>query len=376
MARGADNSEVPDYGLWIDGSLMNDLPAAALSELFNVNFFIVSQVNPHVLPFLFKNDTLEGSDGYFSNDMIQVLLRYLGREVWTICGGLLQIWMRLLARFHALLANQFALPHFNFSILNVIEVAKNLARQNYSGNITLVPPMSANDLLQLMTNPSHERVRRRAAVARRYTWQQMERLSCSLEVEYALDRHVRRLRGEKTFLARTQRLRRLGRRRRRRRSNLDDLNRSLPHSHRMFGGNSNAFDTDGDDDGDSGDDVEENGNIPLRRASKRRASLGDAATNQGGSGGGARTQHAAQFIYASQSDLDFGSDSGDEAATARGGGGGGGGVKACGYTMHGDFHSPLSERSDSDSSSIHRDSSTHRTLDRVESWSSLSRRPV
>jgi len=32
----------------------SDLPIARLSELFNVNHFIVSQVNPHVIPFIQK----------------------------------------------------------------------------------------------------------------------------------------------------------------------------------------------------------------------------------------------------------------------------------------------------------------------------------
>jgi len=40
---------------WIDGSVDNDLPMAKLSELFNVNHFIVSQVNPHIVPFLEKS---------------------------------------------------------------------------------------------------------------------------------------------------------------------------------------------------------------------------------------------------------------------------------------------------------------------------------
>jgi TAG lipase / steryl ester hydrolase / phospholipase A2 / LPA acyltransferase len=39
---------------WIDGSVDNDLPMSKLSELFNVNHFIVSQVNPHIVPFLEK----------------------------------------------------------------------------------------------------------------------------------------------------------------------------------------------------------------------------------------------------------------------------------------------------------------------------------
>jgi TAG lipase/steryl ester hydrolase/phospholipase A2/LPA acyltransferase len=37
---------------WIDGSMRGDLPTRRLGRLFNVNHFIVSQTNPHVLPFL------------------------------------------------------------------------------------------------------------------------------------------------------------------------------------------------------------------------------------------------------------------------------------------------------------------------------------
>jgi TAG lipase/steryl ester hydrolase/phospholipase A2/LPA acyltransferase len=46
---------------WIDGSVDNDLPMAKLSELFNVNHFIVSQVNPHIVPFLEKSNSVRKS---------------------------------------------------------------------------------------------------------------------------------------------------------------------------------------------------------------------------------------------------------------------------------------------------------------------------
>lgn len=35
-----------------DGSINMDLPFKRISELFNINYIIVSQVNPHVIPFL------------------------------------------------------------------------------------------------------------------------------------------------------------------------------------------------------------------------------------------------------------------------------------------------------------------------------------
>ena len=37
---------------FVDGSVAQDLPMQRLTELFNVNTFIVSQVNPHVCPFV------------------------------------------------------------------------------------------------------------------------------------------------------------------------------------------------------------------------------------------------------------------------------------------------------------------------------------
>ena len=42
---------------FIDGSVACDLPLNRMSELCNINTFIVSQVNPHVAPFI-------NSDGY------------------------------------------------------------------------------------------------------------------------------------------------------------------------------------------------------------------------------------------------------------------------------------------------------------------------
>ena len=37
---------------WRDGSLEEDLPMRSLSEMFNVNYFLVSQTNPHIVPVL------------------------------------------------------------------------------------------------------------------------------------------------------------------------------------------------------------------------------------------------------------------------------------------------------------------------------------
>lgn len=51
---------------WRDGSLESDLPMIQLKELFNVNHFIVSQANPHILPFLRLKELVRAYGGHFA----------------------------------------------------------------------------------------------------------------------------------------------------------------------------------------------------------------------------------------------------------------------------------------------------------------------
>ena len=43
---------VPAKVLYRDGSMQNDIPLRELASQFHATHFIVSQVNPHLLPFL------------------------------------------------------------------------------------------------------------------------------------------------------------------------------------------------------------------------------------------------------------------------------------------------------------------------------------
>jgi len=37
---------------WVDGSMRSDMPRRRLMRLYNVNYFIASQVNPHIVPLM------------------------------------------------------------------------------------------------------------------------------------------------------------------------------------------------------------------------------------------------------------------------------------------------------------------------------------
>ena len=70
---------------FVDGSASSDLPMQRLAELFNVNTYIVSQVNPHVCPFV-SVDTGQVLD-------YRVQKRFL-RTVKTVVGNVIKCAIR------------------------------------------------------------------------------------------------------------------------------------------------------------------------------------------------------------------------------------------------------------------------------------------
>lgn len=66
-ARGFDGKPRPYLATrrWVDGSVSGDLPVKRLSRLYGVNHFIVSMINPIVVPFV-RDVTMDSRKGYRS----------------------------------------------------------------------------------------------------------------------------------------------------------------------------------------------------------------------------------------------------------------------------------------------------------------------
>lgn len=67
----------PDGIQWVDGSLQADIPIQLLQELFRVNYTIVSQVNPHVTPFLITQQSRANSFGLKILEMLDDMGMYI-----------------------------------------------------------------------------------------------------------------------------------------------------------------------------------------------------------------------------------------------------------------------------------------------------------
>ncbi|KAG4417150.1 hypothetical protein IFR04_009719 [Cadophora malorum] len=166
---------------WIDGSVDNDLPMTRLAEMFNVNHFIVSQVNPHVVPFLVKDDisitknaNSEGSSG--------------PGWVYTLTN---------LAKDEALHRMQVLAELGIFP--NLVTKARSVLSQKYSGDITILPEIEYKDFPRMLKNPTADFMVQACLCGERATWPKLSRIRNHCAVELELDAAVQRLRARVVF---------------------------------------------------------------------------------------------------------------------------------------------------------------------------------
>lgn len=165
---------------WIDGSVDNDLPMTRLAEMFNVNHFIVSQVNPHVVPFLVKDEESIAKDA--RSDSIGPGL------VYTLTN---------LAKDEALHRMQVLADLGIFP--NLVTKCRSVLSQKYSGDITILPAINYKDFPRILKNPTSDFMVQACLCGERATWPKLSRIRNHCAVELELDAAVQTLRARVVF---------------------------------------------------------------------------------------------------------------------------------------------------------------------------------
>lgn len=174
----------PSPQRWIDGSVDNDIPMTRLAEMFNVNHFIVSQVNPHVVPFLVKDEDAIGEE--------------VKKSTSTMAPG--PTWLNSLSH----LAKGEALHRMHiladFGIFpNILTKTVSVLSQKYSGDITIFPEISYADFPRMLSNPTQEFMRQAMLSGERATWPKLSIIKNHCAIELALDDAVQKLRARVVF---------------------------------------------------------------------------------------------------------------------------------------------------------------------------------
>jgi TAG lipase/steryl ester hydrolase/phospholipase A2/LPA acyltransferase len=164
---------------WIDGSVDNDLPMGRLSEMFNVNHFIVSQVNPHVVPFLERDDEITTPAPESARSVLSAGPGWV-RTVANLAKG------EALHRMHVL-AELGVLPTTMSKLRSVLS-------QRYSGDITILPEVSLTQFPRVLSNPTTDFMSRAMLSGETATWPKLSQVRNHCAIELALDVSVQKVR--------------------------------------------------------------------------------------------------------------------------------------------------------------------------------------
>ncbi|KAL5342803.1 acyl transferase/acyl hydrolase/lysophospholipase [Aspergillus crustosus] len=160
---------------YIDGSVDGDLPMNRLSEMFNVNHFIVSQVNPHIVPFLPKDDEPKSVAVPTSTaSKLFHTVSHLAKE---------EIMHRM-----AVLTELGVFP-------NSFTKSVSIMNQKYSGDINIYPEILYAHFPRLLKNPTTEFMLKACLCGERASWPKLARIRNHCAIELALDSAIQRMRA-------------------------------------------------------------------------------------------------------------------------------------------------------------------------------------
>lgn len=176
MMKSGDGKLVPySFGhKWKDGSLRTDIPLKALNLHFNVNFSIVSQVNPHINLFFFSS---RGSVG-------QPVTHRKGRG-WRggFLGSAAEQYLKLdLNKWLKVLRHLELLPR------PLGQDWSEIWLQQFSGTITIWPRSQVSDFWRILSDPNPKQLARMLHVGQQSAFPKLEFLANRMKIERLVDR--------------------------------------------------------------------------------------------------------------------------------------------------------------------------------------------
>lgn len=171
MKKNKDGSLSPySFGhKWKDGSLRTDIPVKALNLHFNVNFTIVSQVNPHINLFFFSS---RGSVGRPVTHRKGRGWRggFLGSAVEQYIKLDLNKWLRVLR-------------HLELLPRPLGQDWSQIWLQHFSGTITIWPKSIPSDFWNILSDPSADRLARMLHVGQQSAFPKIQFIQNRMKIE-------------------------------------------------------------------------------------------------------------------------------------------------------------------------------------------------
>ncbi|KAL4785316.1 acyl transferase/acyl hydrolase/lysophospholipase [Aspergillus varians] len=174
MTKKRDGTLAPySFGhKWKDGSLRTDIPIKALNLHFNVNFTIVSQVNPHINLFFFSSRGTVGRPvthrkgrGWRGGFLGSAIEQYIKLD--------LNKWLKVLR-------------HLELLPRPMGQDWSEIWLQKFSGTVTIWPKTVPSDFYHILSDPSPERLARMLRTGQQSTFPKIQFIKNRLKIELAI----------------------------------------------------------------------------------------------------------------------------------------------------------------------------------------------
>lgn len=171
--KTADGNLAPYMPLerWVDGSMRSDMPRRRLMRLYNVNYFIASQVNPHIVPLL------ESERKRIEKNSLTSLPRRIVKTQARLLGmGTLQV-------IHDNTSNEI--------LRQALSHAYTMISQSYYGDATIAPPgYTRKHYRHMLQNPTKESVIWFRQQGERATWPKIDQIRVHSKISMTLQKCV------------------------------------------------------------------------------------------------------------------------------------------------------------------------------------------
>ncbi|KAG7665512.1 uncharacterized protein J8A68_000914 [[Candida] subhashii] len=181
---------------WRDGSLRTDIPVDALNNYYNVNFTIVSQVNPHISLFFFAPKGTVGRP-------VAIPHRRIKRKGYAyfrggfIATALEQLFRLEIKKWLQIIKSLDLLPHV------LQQDWSNIWLQTFTGSITIWPRNRLKDFWYILSDPTEERMHEILLKGERSMFPRILFVKHRLSIERAIES------GKKVTFAQMKALRRM-----------------------------------------------------------------------------------------------------------------------------------------------------------------------
>ncbi|KAJ5893345.1 hypothetical protein N7495_005036 [Penicillium taxi] len=174
MTKKRDGTLAPySFGhKWKDGSLRTDIPIKALNLHFNVNFTVVSQVNPHINLFFFSSRGTVGRPvthrkgrGWRGGFLGTAIEQYIKLD--------LNKWLKVLR-------------HLELLPRPLGQDWSEIWLQKFSGTVTIWPKCIISDFVHILSDPTPERLARMIHVGQQSAFPKIQFITNRLKIETAI----------------------------------------------------------------------------------------------------------------------------------------------------------------------------------------------